>query len=94
MGRPGPNGYTTAFWQFSWDTVKVQVMAVFKDFCVIGKFVKSLNSTFLVMVPKKEGDDDFKDFRTISLVDSLYKLIAKVLANKLKKVMGSVVNKA
>ena len=69
-------------------------MAVFRDFFATGKFVKSLNSTFLVMVPKKEGVDDFKDFRPISLVGSLYKLVAKVLANRLKKVMGSVVNKA
>ena len=59
-------------------------MAVFRDFFVTGKFVKSLNSTFLVMVPKKEGANDFKDFRPISLVGSLYKLIAKVLANRLK----------
>ena len=59
-------------------------MAVFRDFFVTGKFVKSLNSTFLVMVPKKEGANDFKDFRPISLVGNLYKLIAKVLANRLK----------
>ena len=46
------------------------------------------------MVPKKEGADAFKDFRPISLVGSLYKLIAKVLANKLKKEMSWLVNKA
>ena len=77
--------------------VKDEVMAVFRDFFVTGKFVKSLNSMFLVMVPKKEGADDFKDFkdvRPISLVGSLYKLIAEVLANILKKVMSRVVNKA
>ena len=59
-----------------------------------GKFVKSLNSTFIVMCPKKQGIEDFKDFKPISLVSSLYKLIAKVLANRLKKVMDLVVNKA
>ena len=69
-------------------------MTIFKDFFVSGKFVKSLNSSFIVMVPKKEGADDFKDFRPISLVGSLYKLIAKVLANRLKKVMNRLVNKA
>ena len=91
---PGSNGYTVAFWQFSWEMVKGEVMSVFKDFFVFGKFVKSMNSTFIVMVPKKEGADDFKDFRPISLVGSLYKLIAKVLANRLKKVMSRLVNKA
>ena len=45
-------------------------MVVFKDFFISSKFVKSLNSTFTVMVPKKEGADDFKDFRSISLVGS------------------------
>ena len=90
----GPNGYTVAFWQLSWETVKGGVMSVFKDFFVSSKFVKSLNSTFIVMVPKKEGTNDFKDFRPISLVGSLYKLIAKVLANRLKKVMIQLVNKA
>ena len=90
----GPDGYTAAFWQFSWDIVKDEAMTVFMDFFVTNKFVKSLNFTFLVMVPKKEGVDDFKDFRPISLVGSLYKLIAKVLANRLKKEMGNVVNKA
>ena len=90
----GPNGYTIAFWQCNWETVKGEVMTIFKDFFVFGKFVKSLNSTFIVMVPKKEGAGDFKDFRPISLVGSLYKLIAKVLANRLKKVMNQLVNKA
>ena len=90
----GPNGYTIAFWQFNWVTVKGEVMTIFKDFFISGKFVKSLNSTFIVMVPKKEGADDFKDFRPISLVGSLYKLIAKVLGNRLKKVMNRLVNKA
>ena len=37
---------------------------------------------------------DLKNFRPISLVGSLYKLLAKVLANRLKHVMGSLVNKA
>ena len=61
----GPDGYTVAFWQFSWEMVKGEVMAVFKEFFVFDKFVKSLNSTFIVMVPKKERVDDFKDFRPI-----------------------------
>ena len=67
-------------------------MELFKDFHQQGRFVKSLNSTFLVLIPKKEGAEDLKDFRPISLVGSLYRLIAKVLANRLKKVMNNLVN--
>ena len=35
--------------------MKKDVMDVFKDFHQQGKFVKSLNSTFLVLIPKNEG---------------------------------------
>ena len=43
------------------------------------------------MVPKKGGIANLKDFRPISFVGGLYKLLAKVLANCLKKVVGNLV---
>ena len=46
------------------------------------------------MIPKKELAENIKDFRPISLVGILYKLLAKVLANRLKKVMSRLVNLA
>ncbi|RVW65596.1 putative ribonuclease H protein [Vitis vinifera] len=89
---PGPDGFTLAFWHFCWDFVKDEIMGLFKDFFERGKFVRSLNTTFLVLIPKKGGAEDLTDFRPISLVGSLYKLLAKVLANRLKKVVGKVVS--
>ena len=49
--------------------------------------------TFLVLIPKKKGVDNLKDFRPICLVGGLYKLLTKVLANRLKKVVGKMVSK-
>ena len=49
-------------------------MGFFKDFHDHSRFVKSLNATFLVLVPKKGGAEDLRDFRPISLVGNLYKL--------------------
>ena len=91
---PGLDGFTAAFWLFSWDFVKLDIMDLFKDFHERGRFGKGLNSTFLVLIPKRKGAEDLKDFRPINLVGSLYKLIAKVLANRLKKVMNGLVNPA
>ncbi|RVW99827.1 putative ribonuclease H protein [Vitis vinifera] len=54
--------------------------------------LRSLNSTFLLLIPKKEGAEDLRDFRPISLIGSVYKLLAKVLANRLKSVMGEVIS--
>ena len=62
-------------------------MSFFMEFHEGGRFMKSLNAIFLVLVPKKDGAEDLRDFRPISLVGSLYKF----LANRLKKVMGKVV---
>ncbi|RVX10791.1 LINE-1 retrotransposable element ORF2 protein [Vitis vinifera] len=89
---PGPDGFSLAFWQFCWDFVKDEVLGFFKEFYERGKFVRSLNTTFLVLIPKKCGAEDLSDFRPISLVGGLYKLLAKVLANRLKKVVGKVVS--
>ena len=45
-----------------------------------------------MLIPKKSGAKDLRDFRPISLLGGLYKLLAKVLANRLKKVVGKVVS--
>ena len=87
----GSDGFSIAFWQFSWDFVKEKIMGFFKEFHENNMFVRRLNSTFLVLVPKNENVVDIKDFRPISLVGGLYKILAKVLANRLKKVMSQVV---
>ena len=91
---PGPDGFTMAFWQFGWDVVKLDILGLFRDFHEHGRFVRSLNSTFMVLIPKRGGVEDLKDFRPISLIGSIYKLIAKVLANRLKKVMNKLMNSA
>ena len=65
---------------------------MFKEFHEQNAFLKSLNNTFLVLLPKKGGAEELGDFRPISLLGGLYKLLAKVLANRIKKVIGKVVS--
>ena len=67
-------------------------MNFFKQFHESGSFVRSLNATFLVLIPKKRGVEDLKDFRPISLVGGLYKWLTKVLANRLKVVLAKVIS--
>ena len=52
---PGLDGFSMSFWQFSWDFVKIEMMNFFKDFYEFGCFLRNLNSTFLVLIPKEEG---------------------------------------
>ena len=88
----GPDGFTMAFWQFSWEFTKIEIMAFFGDLFRLGIFQRSLNATFLVVIPKEGGAEELKDFRLISLVGSLYKLLTKVLTNRLKLAIGEVVS--
>ncbi len=65
---PGPDGYSMAFFQRCWDIVKNDVLAVFQEFYTHGTFERSINATFLALIPKKPGTVEYKDFRPISLV--------------------------
>ena len=55
-------------------------MVVFHHFYARGQFEKSLNATFITLIPKKSVAIDVKDFSPISLVGGVCKIIAKVLA--------------
>lgn len=59
-----------------------------------GRLAKGCNDSFIVLIPKKEGCAGLKDFRPISLISSLYKIIAKVLARRMKVVMGKLIGDA
>ena len=67
------------------------VMAFFANFHSQCIFEKSLNATFLCLIPKKIKAINIKDFRPISLVGSLYKLMSKVLASRLRSVLDKLI---
>ena len=68
------------------------MLVVFSEFYEYGSFVRSLNATFLSLIPKKVNAVEVKDFRPISLVGSMYKILAKVLANRLSVVLAAVIS--
>jgi hypothetical protein len=55
---------------------------------------KGQNSTLIALIPKKVGASDVKDYRLISLVGSVFKIMVKVLANRLKLVLGELLSKS
>jgi hypothetical protein len=69
-------------------------MKVFYEFHSRGFFEKSLNALFISLILKVPGANSIKDFRPISLVGGIYKIIAKVLGNRLKSVLEKVISKS
>lgn len=87
---PGPDSFTMNFLKSCWDVVKSDLMLVFNEFHERGNINMSMNSTFIALIPKKEGLLAPKDFRPISLINSVYKIILKVLSQRIRQVMGGI----
>ena len=68
-------------------------MDVFDFFHRHSMFERSLNASFLTLIPKKSNAVNIKDFHPISLVGSVYKLLSKVLENRLRAVLDKLISK-
>lgn len=65
----------------------------FKEFHNYFKLEKSLNASFIaLLIPKKHDAINIRDFRPISLIGSIYKIVAKVFANRLKGVLDKLIS--
>ena len=53
--------------------------------------LRKLNKTFIVYIPKKSNPQNVNNYRPISLCNVIYKIIAKVAANKLKKLLNKII---
>ncbi|KAK3199765.1 hypothetical protein Dsin_023180 [Dipteronia sinensis] len=88
---PGPDGLHINFIKANWELIKGDFMIFMHTFYHDGSVIKGFNCTFIGLIPKIKILISLQDFRPISLVGSLYKVLAKVLANRLKMVMDSVI---
>lgn len=66
-------------------------MNVFEEFYYSEEFYDHLNNTFIQLIPKKHNAKELKDFRPISLLSSVYKIISKMLTSRLKKIMNGII---
>ena len=88
---PGPDGFNFSFIKASWETIKYDVYTVIQEFWETGTLPKGCNVALVALIPKIPSPEGFKDYRPISMVGCIYKIVAKILAGRLKKVMGYLV---
>jgi len=89
---PGPDGFNFNFIQNCWDVIKSDVMAAVNFFHATGSFPKGCNASFIALIPKVREPSSFDQFRPISLVGVIYKIVTKILACRMKKVMSLVID--
>nr|GFA89603.1 RNA-directed DNA polymerase, eukaryota, reverse transcriptase zinc-binding domain protein [Tanacetum cinerariifolium] len=87
---PGPDGFTFDFYRQFWSTIDKDVYAAVNHFFINGDIPAGCSSSFIALISKVPDANLVKDFRPISLIGSIYKIIAKILKNRLINVLGDI----
>ncbi|GKV36996.1 hypothetical protein SLEP1_g45072 [Rubroshorea leprosula] len=88
---PGPDGFNFVFVKNVWELIRVDVIKFLHEFHKNGKLVRGLNTSFIVLVLKVDNPQKIEEYRPISLIGVMYKILAKLLANRLKVVLDGIV---
>lgn len=89
---PGPDGFNFNFFQSFWDLLKREVEVMVNEFFVHGKLPLGFSSYFVALIPKINNPQCLSKFRSISFLGSLYKIISKMLACRLKRVLDPIMS--
>ena len=90
-GSPGPHGIPVFFYRDFWDLVRPDVMTIFEEFHLANCGMERINKSYLFLLPKCQRVDRVEDFQPIYLSNSIYLIIAKVLASRLHEVINDLV---
>jgi exonuclease III len=90
---PGPDGFNFEFFKGCWEVIKGDLMKVFHEFFANSTMPRGMLSYFITLIPKVPNPHSISEFRPISLLGSLYKIVAKVLATRLGSVMEKIISK-
>ncbi|KAK2409977.1 hypothetical protein QL285_045372 [Trifolium repens] len=89
---PGPDGFNFNFLKTCWEIIKGDIMDFFFEFYNNAILPKAITASFLTLIPKKDHPQELSDYRPICLISCVYKLLSKVLAARLKTVLGKVIS--
>ena len=87
----GPDGMPPLFFQQFWPTIGEEVTEAVLNFLNSGMIPHAINRTFITLILKVKSPVRVSKFRPIALCNTLYKIISKVLANRLKKILPNVI---
>ncbi|GKB96400.1 putative RNA-directed DNA polymerase, eukaryota, reverse transcriptase zinc-binding domain protein, partial [Tanacetum coccineum] len=90
---PGPDRFSFAFVKKYWDIIKKDLHNFINSFFASCDMPYGANSSFFTLIPKVNSPTFITDFHPISLIGIHYKIIAKILANRLSKVIDKIVSK-
>ncbi|XP_019188879.1 PREDICTED: uncharacterized protein LOC109183149 [Ipomoea nil] len=91
FGSPGPDGIQAAFIQTFWEEVKRPMTDFVKDALGQCKLPSKVLEAFITLIPKKESPETASDFRPITLLNVSYKILSKVIVNRMRPIMKTLI---
>ena len=96
MGKnktPGPDGLTVEFYKYFYDDLSALFLKLVEEVYNTGRLPDSLTLSYITVLPKDNPDKtSLKNYRPISLLNVDYKIISKTISNKLRPIMGTIIN--
>lgn len=89
---PGPDGFNVDLFKTCWRIVKHDILEVVEDSRTCKKVLRALNESFIALIPKHEKATSLERFRPITLCNVVYKIISKVIANRLKPLLPTLMS--
>eukprot|EP00253_Pinus_taeda_P032656 PITA_32656 len=89
---PGPDGFTVAFYRQHWEIIKKDFVRMVKNAFRKNKVEDYTKSSHIALIPKEANPKSFDRFRPISLCNVSYKTITKIIANRLKNLLPSIIS--
>ncbi|CAN1315043.1 Transposon TX1 uncharacterized 149 kDa protein [Linum perenne] len=94
MQAPGPDGFTGLFFQRYWDIIGSDVIIAVRDFFRRGNMLRTLNHTWLTLIPKVSSVENMAQVRPIGLCTVFYKIISKIITARLGLILPHFVSPA
>lgn len=88
----GPDGFESGFYRKAWEIIRTHVVASVHKFFSTRKLHQNLNATHLTLIPYCDEPSTVTEFMPISLCGVTYKVIAKILSNKLQAILLCLAN--